>query len=60
MKKSFKKRFTILLALVLMVSHLHVTTVFADEIVDPSDLGPVTEIEKDSYLGFAISSGSGY
>ncbi|MBE6125492.1 MAG: hypothetical protein E7186_04090 [Erysipelotrichaceae bacterium] len=53
MKKSFKKWFTILLALTLMVSHLHVTTVFAED-EKPSEFGPVTEVEKQPGLSAPI------
>ena len=53
MKKSFKKWFTILLALTLMVSHLHVTTVFAED-EKPSEFGPVTEIDKQPGISAPI------
>ena len=47
MKKSFKKRFTILLAVMLLVSHLNTAFVSADELENPSEFGPVTEVEKE-------------
>ena len=47
MQKSFKKLFTLLLAALLMTSHLNVTFAFADELAEPSDFGPVTEVEKE-------------
>lgn len=47
MQKSFKKLFTLLLAALLMTSHLNVTFASADELADPSEFGPVTEVEKE-------------